>query len=53
MSNLQAAIGLAQIEAVEDHLTRKRRIAALYSERLRKIKGLCLQECLLDVWGCS
>jgi perosamine synthetase len=42
MSNLQAAIGLAQIEAVEDHLTRKRRIAALYSERLRKIKGLRL-----------
>jgi perosamine synthetase len=42
MSNLQAAIGLAQIEAIEDHLTHKRRIAALYSERLRKIKGLRL-----------
>ncbi len=42
MSNLQAAIGLAQIEAVEDHLMRKRRIAALYSERLGKIKGLRL-----------
>jgi perosamine synthetase len=42
MSNLQAAIGLAQIEAVEDHLMRKRRIAALYGERLGKIKGLRL-----------
>jgi perosamine synthetase len=42
MSNLQAAIGLAQVEVIEEHLARKRRIAALYSERLRKVKGLRL-----------
>jgi perosamine synthetase len=42
MTNLQAAIGLAQIERIEDHLRRKRRIAALYSERLREIKGIRL-----------
>ena len=42
MTNLQAAIGLAQVERIEDHLNRKRRMAALYEERLRKIKGLRL-----------
>ena len=42
MSNVQAAIGLAQIEAIEDHLIRKRRIAARYDQRLRKIAGLRL-----------
>jgi perosamine synthetase len=42
MGSLQAAIGLAQIEMIEDHLTRKRRIAALYNERLEKIKVLRL-----------
>src|SRR5262249_27308070 len=39
---VQAAIGLAQFEAIEDHLARKRRIATLYNERLSKISGLCL-----------
>ena len=42
MTNLQAAIGLAQVECVEDHITRKRRMAALYGERLREIGGLRL-----------
>ena len=42
MTNVQAAIGLAQIERIEDHLARKRRMAALYTERLREIGGLQL-----------
>ncbi len=42
MTNLQAAIGLAQVECVEDHIIRKRRMAALYGERLREIGGLRL-----------
>lgn len=42
MTNLQAAIGLAQIDRIDDHLARKRRMAALYGERLRHVTGLCL-----------
>lgn len=42
MTNLQAAIGLSQIERIEDHITRKRRMAALYGERLRDIPGIRL-----------
>ena len=42
MTNLQAGIGLAQVERIDDHLTRKRRIAARYGEHLREIKGLQL-----------
>jgi perosamine synthetase len=42
ITNLQAAIGLAQVERIEDHLSRKRRMAALYNERLREIGGLIL-----------
>lgn len=42
MTNLQAAIGLAQVERIGDHVSRKRRMAALYSERLRDIKGIRL-----------
>ncbi|MBF0305503.1 MAG: DegT/DnrJ/EryC1/StrS family aminotransferase [Alphaproteobacteria bacterium] len=42
MTNLQAAIGVAQVDRIEDHLARKRRIAALYTERLRDVAGLAL-----------
>jgi perosamine synthetase len=42
MTNLQAAIGLAQVERIDDHLMRKRRIAAHYRERLRDISGVRL-----------
>ena len=42
MTNLQAAIGLAQMERIEHHLTRKRRMAALYRERLHDIHGIRL-----------
>jgi perosamine synthetase len=40
LSNVQAAIGVAQIERIEDNVARKREIAAWYSERL---KGTGLQ----------
>jgi perosamine synthetase len=42
MTNLQAAIGVAQVEQIENHLTRKRRMAAFYGERLRGLSGLRL-----------
>jgi perosamine synthetase len=42
MTNLQAAIGLAQIDRIEDHIERKRRTAALYGERLHQIEGVQL-----------
>jgi perosamine synthetase len=42
MTNVQAAIGLAQVERIEDHLQRKRRMAQLYTERLSDIPGLAL-----------
>ena len=42
ITNLQAAIGLAQVERIEDHLSRKRRMASLYTERLRDVAGLKL-----------
>lgn len=35
MTNMQAALGVAQLDRIDDHLARKRRIAALYGERLR------------------
>jgi perosamine synthetase len=34
LTNLQAAIGLAQVERIGDHIARKRRIAAHYGARL-------------------
>lgn len=42
MTNLQAAIGVSQIERVDEHVARKRRMAALYDQRLREIRGLRL-----------
>jgi perosamine synthetase len=42
MTNVQAAIGLAQVDRIETHVARKRRMAAMYSERLGSIPGLTL-----------
>jgi perosamine synthetase len=42
MSGLQAAFGLAQLERVEELVTRKRDIFRWYAERLRDIPGLAL-----------
>jgi perosamine synthetase len=40
MTNLQAAVGLAQTERLEDYVAARRRNAALYSELLAGIEGL-------------
>jgi perosamine synthetase len=42
MSNLQAAIGLAQLERLDLFLDRKRRMGALYAELLKGIPNLLL-----------
>lgn len=40
MSNLEAALGLAQMEEVEKFMERKRNISQLYGELLCEVKGL-------------
>ena len=42
VTNLQAAIGLAQVEQIEDHLARKRWIVGQYTERLRDLPQITL-----------
>jgi perosamine synthetase len=42
LTNLQAAIGLSQVERVEDHVARKRRMASLYAERLEGLAAVRL-----------
>jgi len=39
---MQAAIGLAQLENIGKHLTKKREIGKLYNERLKGIRGFQL-----------
>lgn len=43
MTNLQAAIGVAQMERIDDIIERKKSIAEVYSSRLKKQEGLQLQ----------
>ncbi len=43
MPNLSAAVGLAQVEQLEEIIRQKRRIAGLYRSRLEGIPGLRLQ----------
>ena len=40
MSNVQGAIGLAQLERVEEHVTARRRHAARYSDGLKRLRAL-------------
>jgi len=42
MTNVQAAIGLAQLEAIDRFITLKRRMAEAYGRRLAKVPGLTL-----------
>ena len=42
MSNLQAAVGLAQVERLDELLTARRRVARAYTERLSGIPGITL-----------
>jgi len=43
LTNLQAALGLAQIERMDDIVARKRRIGQAYTERLSEMPGIELQ----------
>jgi len=43
MTNLTAAIGLAQIEKADWHIQRRREVAAWYRERLQNVPGMVLQ----------
>ena len=42
MSNIQAALGVAQLEKIESTLEKKRAIGARYQELLRGVCGVCL-----------
>jgi perosamine synthetase len=42
MTNLQAALGVAQLERLEEFVTRKRRMGRYYTERLLRVEGLML-----------
>lgn len=42
LTNIQAAIGLAQVEKIDEKMAKKRRIAARYSELLASSKGMRL-----------
>jgi perosamine synthetase len=42
LSSIQAAMGVAQIERMEEHLARKAAMGAYYDERLRSTRGLVL-----------
>ncbi len=42
MTNMQAAIGLAQLERLDEFVDRKRKMGALYTELLKNVHGLQL-----------
>lgn len=42
MTNLQAALGLAQLERLDEFVARKRRMGARYRELLKSVKGIHL-----------
>lgn len=42
LTNLQAAIGVAQVEFVDTHIEKKRWMAKCYGERLRKLSDIAL-----------
>lgn len=42
MTNMQAAIGLAQLEKLDIHIAKKRKIGKLYDEGLKDLKGFQL-----------
>jgi perosamine synthetase len=43
LTNMQAALGLAQVDRMDDIVARKRRMAQAYTERLSEMPGLELQ----------
>lgn len=42
LTNIQAAVGLAQLELLDEHVKQKREIAARYAEGLRDVPGVTL-----------
>ena len=44
MTNIEAALGLAQMEQIDDFLMKKREVNAIYREELKNIKGLRFQD---------
>ncbi len=42
MSNIQAAVGVAQLEKIEEHLRLKRELGASYQQKLKGLQGLQL-----------
>jgi len=42
MTNLQAALGVAQLERIDDHIAKKRWMGNMYSEKLNGLKGFQL-----------
>ncbi len=45
LTNIQAALGCAQLEQIEQYITAKRHIAARYAEALGKVAGItCMRE---------
>jgi perosamine synthetase len=42
MSNLQAAVGVAQLERLDEFITRKRKMGAFYTDHLNQIPGIAL-----------
>ncbi len=42
LTNLQAAVGLAQLERLEEFIKKKRQMGRYYTERLKDVKGLIL-----------
>lgn len=42
MTNMQAALGLAQLEKIEEHIAKKREIGGMYQKGLKDIKGFQL-----------
>jgi len=43
-TNLQAAVGLAQLERLEEFVERKRKMGAYYTERFRDLEGVILPQ---------
>jgi perosamine synthetase len=43
LTNLQAALGLGQVDRMDEIVSRKRRIGAAYTQRLSEVEGLELQ----------
>ncbi len=48
MTNLQAALGLAQLERIDEHIQKKRRIGNLYYEGLKNLEGFQLPQLKTD-----